>query len=247
VPLSPRDLATPDAGLAEKEADWQRLLDSAATLRELAGLAKLPQDRWPDTEVVRRLRAVPPVVSETTAERLQRWNSAFEAELSALQQAVSSAGQGSKHAVLTDIGLGSAVYLADRLLAALYGTPPSIALMIWRKEQDQVDEGGRRYGETGAGEDVQLDADRMWWPIARWRVNELKALVFIVNGDVRRVREVYGIDEETTGDRTSLALNVGPPLVTEGEITERLPTLWQKLHAENLESVQGRMRKYLDL
>lgn len=247
MPLSPRDLATPDAGLAEREADWQRLLESAATLRELAGLAKVPQDQWPETEAVRRLRAAPPASSSTTAERLQRWSSVFEAELSALQQAVSSASRGGGHAVLTDIELGSAVYLADRLLGALDGAPPAVALMIWRKEQDQVDEDGRRYGETGAGEDVQLDADRMWWPIARWRVNELKALVFIVNGEVRRVREVYGIDEEATGDSTSLALSVGPPLVTEGEVTERLPTLWQKLRAENLEGVQGRMRKYLDL
>lgn len=247
MPLSPRDLATPDAGLAEREADWQRLLESAATLREVAGLAKVPQGQWPDTEAVRRLRAVPSAASGTAAERLQRWNSAFEAELSALQQAVSSASRGSGHAVLTGIELGSAVYLADRLLGALYGAPLATALMIWRKEQDQVDEDGRRYGETRAGEDVQLDADRMWWPIARWRVNELKALVFIVNGEVRRVREVWGIDEEATGDSTSLALIVGPPLVTEGEITERLPTLWQKLSAENLESVRGRMRKYLDL
>ena len=247
MPLSPRDLATPDAGLAEKEADWQRLLDSAATLRELAGLVRVPQDQWPDTDAVRRLRAVPPAVSETSAVRLQHWNSVFEAELSALQQAVSSAGQGSGHAALTDIDLGSAVYLADRLLAALYGAPAAIALIVWRKEQDHVDEDGRRYGETGAGEDAQLDADRMWWPIARWRMSELKALVFIVNGEVKRVREVYGIDEETTGDSTSLALRVGPPLVTASEITERLPTLWQKLNAENLGSVQGRMRKYLDL
>lgn len=247
MPLSPRDLATPDAGLAEKEADWQRLLESAATLRELAGLAEVPQGQWPDTEAVRRLRAVPSAEGETAAERLQRWNSAFEAELSALQQAVMGASQGNRHVALTDIELGSAVYLADRLLGALHGAPPAIALMIWRKERDRIDEDGRRYGETEAGEDVQVDADRMWWPIARWRVNELKALVFIVNGEVRRVREVYGIDEETTGDSTSLALSVGPPLVTEAEITERLPTLWRKLNAENLESVQGRMRKYLDL
>lgn len=247
MPLSPRDLATPDAGLAEREADWQRLLESAAALGELAGLAEVPQGQWPDTEAVRRLQAVPSAASETAAERLQRWNSAFEAELSALQQAVSSASRGRGHAALTSIELGSAVYLADRLLGALYDAPPATALMIWRKDQEQVDEEGRRYGETGSGEDVQRDADRMWWPIARWRVNELKALVFIVNGEVKRVREVHGIDEETTGDSTSLALIVGPPLVTEDEITERLPTLWQKLSAENLKSVQGRMRKYIDL
>lgn len=247
MPLSPRDLATPDAGLAEREADWQRLMESAATLRELAGLAEVPQGQWPDSKAVRRLRAVPSAAGETAAERLRRWNIAFESELSALQQAVDSASRGGGHAALSDIELGSAVYLADKLLGALYGAPPATALMIWRKDQDQVDEDGRRYGETGAGEDVQLDADRMWWPIARWRVNDLKALVFIVNGEVRRVREVHGIDEEATGDSTSLALIVGPPLVTEGEITARLPTLWQKLSVENLESVRGRMRKYLDL
>lgn len=247
MPLLPRDLATPYASLAEKEADWQRLLDNAAKLRELVGLADLPEDQWPDTEAVRRLLAVPPNERETAAERLRLWRSAFQAELSALQQAVSGAVHDDRHDALTDIDLGGALYLAGRLLAALYGAPAASALLIWRKEQGQVDEDGRRYGETGAGEDVQLDADRMWWPIARWRMSELKALVFIVNGEVKRVREVYGIDEETTGDSTSLALHVGPPLLTASEITERLPTLWQKLNGENLDSVQGRMRKYLDL
>src|SRR5262249_25316994 len=72
LPLSPRDLAPPGAGGAGKGREWERLRESAATLRELAGLAKVTQGQWPDTEAVRRLRAVPSAASETTAERLQR-------------------------------------------------------------------------------------------------------------------------------------------------------------------------------
>lgn len=121
---------------------------------------------------------------------------------------------------------------------------PSYALLVWRKAgRVQRDWDGRLYGETDQGEDAQLDADRMWWPIARWRLDALKALVFITDGRVNRIREVYGIDEETTGDSSSLALNVSAPLTAE-EITRRLPTLPVELNEER-PAAPGRLRKYL--
>jgi hypothetical protein len=120
------------------------------------------------------------------------------------------------------------------------------ALMVWQKAGHvQRDWDGRLFGETRQGEDVQLDADRMWWPIARWRLDRLKALIFITDGKVNRIREVRGVDEETTGDSSSLALNVSAPL-TADEIAERLPTLREKLDAEQHDAVQGRLRKYLE-
>jgi hypothetical protein len=125
-------------------------------------------------------------------------------------------------------------------------TGPNYALMIWQKSRNvQQDTDGRLYGKTGQSEDVQLDADRMWWPIARWRLKGLKALIFITDGKVNRIREVCGVDEETTGDSSSLALNVSSPL-TADEVAERLPALRDKLDAENHEAVQGRLRKYLE-
>ena len=123
MPLLPRDLTTPYVDPAEKAADWQHLLDSAGTLRELAGLASVPPEQWPDDEAVGRLRVAPPIAGETTAERLLRWSVVFEAELSALDRAVASAVRAGGHAALTDVDLRSAVYLAERLLALLYGVP----------------------------------------------------------------------------------------------------------------------------
>jgi hypothetical protein len=123
---------------------------------------------------------------------------------------------------------------------------PNYALLIWKKKGNvQRDEDGRLYGETGQGEHSQIEADRMWWPIARWRLDSLKALVFIVGSEVLRIREVYGIDEEATEDRSSLALNVSAPL-TADEIAELFPGLQEKLDTEQLDAVQGRLRKYLE-
>ena len=123
-------------------------------------------------------------------------------------------------------------------------TGSTYALMVWRKTGHvQLDYNGRLYGETGEGENVQLDADRMWWRIARWRLPNLKALVFITNGTVNRIREIYGVDEETTGDSASLALHVSPPLSAH-EVAERLPTLPVTLGSER-PAVQGKLSEYL--
>lgn len=122
------------------------------------------------------------------------------------------------------------------------------ALMVWQKAgRSQRDEDGRLYGETGQGEEIQRDADRMWWRVASWRRDSLRAIIFVANGKVSRIREVHGVDEETTGDSSSLAvaLNVSAPL-TADEVAERLPTLQEKLGAEQLDSVQGKLSKYLE-
>jgi hypothetical protein len=84
----------------------------------------------------------------------------------------------------------------------------------------------------------------MWWRIARWRLPNLKALVFITGGTVNRIREIYGVDEETTGDSSSsLALHVSPPLSAH-EVAERLPALPVTLGSER-PAVQGKLSEYL--
>lgn len=45
----------------------------------------------------------------------------------------------------------------------------------------------QRYGETGADESVQLEADRKWWPIGRDREARVRA---VVDGVATRVRGV---------------------------------------------------------
>src|SRR5207245_1726625 len=48
-----------------------------------------------------------------------------------------------------------------------YGTGADCALIVYRNTKPKIDaDTNRRYGETGASEAVQLDADRKWWNIA---------------------------------------------------------------------------------
>jgi hypothetical protein len=123
--LLPRDLSVPYVSPEEKESDWRRLLQRAETLRELAALGDVPEEQWPPGEAVGSLRAAPPLTSETASQRLNRWRDVFAGELSDLERAVSAASRSGGSASLADIDLRSAVYLAGRLLATLYGVPAS--------------------------------------------------------------------------------------------------------------------------
>jgi hypothetical protein len=118
--LTPPDLARSYASPAEKDADWQRLLQRAETLRELAGLAGTPQERWP-ADVAARLQAATPIADEAPAQRLSRWRSVFANQMADLDRAVLAASSQGGASTISDIDLRSAVYLAGRLLATLYG------------------------------------------------------------------------------------------------------------------------------
>jgi hypothetical protein len=134
---------------------------------------------------------------------------------------------------------------ADSAADAL-GVGERYALVVWRKDRALLDDPtGRWYGETGQAEQVQEEADRMWWPIARWRIPNLKALVVVTDGRVHRIREVFGVDEETTvaGDNGKLALRVGTPLEPE-QLANRLPGLPFAL-GDAHPAVQAQMREYV--
>lgn len=67
------------------------------------------------------VRVAPPIANEAPSDRLRRWRDVFASELADLERAVLAAsGQGGSTTV-TDIDLRSAVYLAGRLLASVYG------------------------------------------------------------------------------------------------------------------------------
>jgi hypothetical protein len=119
MPLRSPDLVRSYASTAAKEADWQRLLQRAETLRELAGLAGTPQERWP-ADVAVRLQAATPIADEAPAQRLTRWRGVFASELADLDRAVVAASSQGGASTVSDIDLRSAVYLAGRLLATLY-------------------------------------------------------------------------------------------------------------------------------
>lgn len=118
----PPELARPYASQAHKEADWQRLLQRSEALKELTELADIPESQWPG-EIAFKMLAAPPITSETAAQRLIRWRSFFVSELADLERAVVVAASQGAATTVPDIDLRSAVYLAGRLLASLYGNP----------------------------------------------------------------------------------------------------------------------------
>jgi DNA invertase Pin-like site-specific DNA recombinase len=120
------------------------------------------------------------------------------------------------------------------------------ALVVYRNIRPKVDDNNRRYGETNAGEKAQLEADRKWWPIASARRPRVKAIVYVVEGIVTRIR---GVDPDPAkwaeDDRGYADVPVTAPL-TAAQIAKRLPTL--DLDIGDLRSHQrGKIREYLTL
>ncbi|MEV6073393.1 recombinase family protein [Nocardia sp. NPDC052001] len=120
------------------------------------------------------------------------------------------------------------------------------ALLVYRNSKTKVDpDGNRRYGETHASEKVQLDADRKWWPVADVRRGHLKAIVYIVDGVVTRVRAVDPEGTWHTDDRGYCDVPVTAPL-SELEVARTLPTLPVQL-GEHRSHVKGKLREYISL
>lgn len=121
MPVVPPELARPYGSPADRQADWQRLLQRAELLRHLTALSDTPEGQWP-AWAIDRVRAAPRIINEAPSERLKRWRSVFASELADLERAVLAASSQGGSTVVTDIDLRSAIYLAGRLLASLYGT-----------------------------------------------------------------------------------------------------------------------------
>ncbi len=83
-------------------------------------LSAAPESTWPEKDLA-TLSSAPPITKESASQRLARWRSVFADELSELESAVDAALVLGGPARVTDIDLRSAVYLAGRLLATLYG------------------------------------------------------------------------------------------------------------------------------
>lgn len=99
------------------------------------------------------------------------------------------------------------------------------ALIVYRNSRPKSDASNRRLGETGAGEDVQLEADRKWSPIAPARRPWLKAIVYVVDGAVARIRAVQSPDQWGKDDDRGYAdIAVRGPL-TDTELSAALPAL----------------------
>ncbi|GGL44345.1 recombinase family protein [Nocardia jinanensis] len=120
------------------------------------------------------------------------------------------------------------------------------ALIVYRRSKTKVNpDTNRRYGETGQSEAVQLDADRKWWPIAPTRRSKLKAIVYIVDGVVARVRAVDPAGQWHEDDRGYADVPLTAPL-TDIQIAKQLPTLGLQLGDER-PHVKGKLREYVRL
>jgi DNA invertase Pin-like site-specific DNA recombinase len=104
----------------------------------------------------------------------------------------------------------------------------------------------RRYGETNASEKYQLDADRKWFPIAPSRWPRLKAIVYVVDGVVARVRAIEpDLAKWDTDDRGYADVPVTKPL-TELQIAKQFPTLGLSL-GDHRPHMRGKIREYISL
>lgn len=127
-----------------------------------------------------------------------------------------------------------------------YGDGADCALIVYRNTRAKVDASNRRYGETGAGEKVQLDADRKWFPIAAARRPRLKAIVYVADGTVARVRAVEAdLSKWDIDDRGYADVPVTAPL-TELQIATRLPTLNLTI-GDPRPHQRGKIREYVPL
>lgn len=156
--------------------------------------------------------------------------------------------------LLYDSGNYTVDQIADSLRVArstLYRTLSNgigdCVLVIYRNGRPKIDATNRPYGETRASEVTQREADRKWFPVARTRQDQVKALVYVVDGVVARVRAVDPAGRWAPDpDRPQFyEIPVGPPL-TRPEIDRDLPGIPLTL-GDARPHVRGRIREYLRL
>lgn len=129
------------------------------------------------------------------------------------------------------------------------------ALVIWRGADGPAgtDINGRVYGETGGSVQDQLDADRMYFPMAPAKRHRLRAMVYVPNGTVARVRAVEPDLTKWIPHPRPPANGAGPvqhfweipvtPPLTDEEIAEQFPTLGLRI-GDALPAQRGRLREH---
>ena len=117
-------------------------------------------------------------------------------------------------------------------------------LVVYRNTRTpKIDSSNRRYGETGAGEKVQREADSKWWPIAPTRRPHVKGIVYVADGTVVRVRGINSDGDWREDDRGYADAPVTRPL-TGAQITQRFPTLDLTV-GDSRPHVRGKIREYV--
>jgi DNA invertase Pin-like site-specific DNA recombinase len=134
----------------------------------------------------------------------------------------------------------------NRYLAKVKDGADCVLVVYRNTRPGKVDrDTNRRYGETGASETVQLDADRKWWPIHPTRRPHLKGIVYVVDGTIARIRGIDPNGRWHDDDRGYADIPVTQPL-TAVEIAERFPTLGLHLGGQR-PHVRGKLRELLPL
>jgi DNA invertase Pin-like site-specific DNA recombinase len=121
------------------------------------------------------------------------------------------------------------------------------ALIVYRNGKPKTDASNRRLGETGQGDEVQLEADRKWWPIAPARRPRVKAIVYVHNGTVVRVRSIDPDPSKWREDDRGYAdVPVSRKPLDDLQIAEQLPTLGIR-NGDSRPHVRGKIREYIVL
>ncbi|MEV5796007.1 hypothetical protein [Streptomyces sp. NPDC052192] len=64
--------------------------------------------------------------------------------------------------------------------------------VVYRSGKTKTDADGRAYDETGQGDlsEEQFDTDRKYWPLADHKRPHAKAMTYVVDGVVKRIRPI---------------------------------------------------------
>lgn len=136
------------------------------------------------------------------------------------------------------------------LYRQLAHTPGDCVLVVYRNRRPKRDpDTNRPYGETGASETTQRDADREWFPVAPARQPRVRALVYVVDGVVARVRAVARTAGQWTPDPDRprfFEIPVGSALTKRADVVRDVPGIPLNI-GDTRPHVRGRIREYLPL
>lgn len=121
-----------------------------------------------------------------------------------------------------------------------------LALVLCRgNNTEKVGPDGHVYGEMGdENSPAQRDADRMWFIAAQDKRPLLRALVYVIDGTVRRVRAVLH-DPWEENEQGKVAVPIGPAMPAH-KLADTFPGLLFT-PGDTQPMVRGRIREYLAL
>ncbi|GAA3080347.1 hypothetical protein GCM10020000_77750 [Streptomyces olivoverticillatus] len=122
------------------------------------------------------------------------------------------------------------------------------AYVVYRSGKAKTDSDSRPYDETGQGDlsKAQYDADRMYWPLADHKRPHAKAMVYVVDGIVTRIRPIKPDLDGWKRHGSNWEIPVGDPIVDHAEIAEQFPTLGLTL-GDALPAQRGKQREHISL